>query len=161
MPTPRRRDQAAYSLPLQAAYQDGYHLVRRASVLETACPAYGEGKVFLSEYDVCRRLCPRRARLVGREWSTPLKFFPDANQYGRWDLKLNLVDKRGKTVRCAYSRLVALSLLKTVNDTAARKCGAHYVHPEDYHLYEVDHWPIPDQCDCRLANKIDKVIASE
>ena len=33
-----------------------------------------------------------------------------------------------------------------------RKCTPHYVAPEAQKLYEADHFPVGDQCDCRLDN---------
>ena len=110
----------------------------------------------MTEYDICRPLSAEWARRTGREWAKPLTLVLDSNEYGRWDLKVNLVGKAGASVIRGYTNLVACALLKTEHDIYGRKCKAHCVKPKDQHFYEVDHWLVPDQCDSRLANLVVK-----
>ena len=143
-----------YKLPEHPLFKDGYVLQRRPQPLETPAPAYGPGKVFLSEYDVVRELKPRSQRQLGRLYSRPRKLFAvrDNKVKGRWDLRVNLQMKEGKTKLVPYAWLVSCALLKAAHDVRGRKCAEHYVDPKDWEFYHGDHWPIPDQCDCRLAN---------
>lgn len=129
----------------------GYVLLRRDEAEETPCPGYGRGRVFLSEYDICRTLCAKHAADVGRPYSKPLKLQTDRNDDGRWQLRVNFSGTDGKTHKVSYAHLVACCLLKTIHDKRGRKCQAHYIQVADWYRYEADHDVVGDQCDCRLA----------
>ena len=51
-----------------------------------------------------------------------------------------------------FSWLVACCLVQATEDRRGRACDPHYVEPGQWQYYEGDHWPVADQCDCRLAN---------
>jgi hypothetical protein len=42
--------------------------------------------------------------------------------------------------------------MKATTTKDGHPCEAHYVDPKDWDAYEGDHYPIPDQFDCRLVN---------
>ncbi len=129
----------------------GYMLLRRDEAQETPCPGYGRGRVFLSEYDICRTLSAKHAGDVGRPYSMPLKLQFDVNADGRWQLRVNLSGTDGKTHKVSYAHLVACCLLKTSHDKPGRTCKPHYIDAVDWYQYEADHDVVGDQCDCRLA----------
>jgi len=129
----------------------GYVLVRLDEPWETECPYYGPDRVFLSEYDVCRKLSERYARCAGRELTEPLELFVDKNEYGRCQLCLNLTGTDGKSHKVSYAHLVACALLKARRDVRGHLCDPHYIAPKDWYVYEADHDLDGDQCDCSLG----------
>ena len=52
----------------------------------------------------------------------------------------------------SYSWLVACALLQADTDVRGRTCAPHYIHPKHWDQYQGDHFPIPDNYDCRLIN---------
>ena len=70
-------------------------------------------EVFLTEYDICRRLSGERARREGREYTKPLTLKIEHDKYGRLDSKMNLTGKAGGSVTRGYTHLIAFALLKT------------------------------------------------
>ena len=99
-----------------------------------------------------RRCAARTQRRTGRPFTKPRKLFPKANQSGRYDLHVNLEGRDGRTRLVVYAHLVACSLLQTEHDPDGRNVPWHYIKPAMHDRYEADHYPVPDQCDCRLAN---------
>ena len=156
MPPKLRKHLKVYELPPHPDYADGYFLVRRQQLRETPTLTYGAGKVFLSEYDIKRKLAPGYAhkQLAGRVFSKGVEPRPMVDKYGREDLCVGLVKKGCPDQRytTTYSHLVACALLQADRDVHGKKCVAHYVDPENHRCYEADHYPFGDQCDCRVAN---------
>lgn len=145
-----------FELPPHPDYADGYILLRRRYPRQTASRQYGAGKVFTSEYDIKWKLAPDYARKKGEVYSKGVEPRATVNIHGREELTVRLQKKGDPTdeVTMTYSHLVACALLKTNRDRRGRKTRPHYIDPRDHKEYEADHWPIADQCDCRLRNLV-------
>ena len=156
MPYKLKHKLDSFELPPHPLYADGYWLVRRATLRKTAAPEYGPGKYFYDEYDICFKLSQESVRKTGRVWSKGVRPHTGKNDHGRVDLKLSLRRKGKPRENCTtnYCHLVACALLRTSRDTRGRPCAPHYINPMDHGLYEADHNPLGDQCDCRLANLV-------
>ena len=150
----QRSSLALCKLPPHPFFKDGYCLRKRASVAETPAPGYGPGKVFQSEYDVVREVSEKTTQRWGHKHTQPLKLFPSPNdkENPRWDLRVRLLGQDGQQKQVPYAWLVSCALLKAAQDTNGRSSQEHYVQPADWKHYQGDHWPIADQCDCRLLN---------
>ena len=143
-----------FKLPSHADFRDGYFLRRRTFDNETPCPAYGAGKVFLNDWDVVRENTRAYQARTGRRFANELTPYGKANdaQPPRWSLRVTLRGKDGELRERPLAWLLAVALKKAEEDAWARKVAPHYVDPKNWGLYEGDHWPFADQCDCRLAN---------
>lgn len=129
---------SVHALVPHPEYRDGYHLIKRRRLQRIDRPGGGQ---FVVGWDIRLKHSAETQRKTGEEYAEPLTLIPEADKYGRWDLRVNLAVGVGdKKFHTQYHRVVCLALKVRYLGVYGRRLRRRRKVPVRLHdKYEVDH----------------------